>query len=74
MESIFSYDRGQSHPMKAMQIRHFQFQQKGKNYANFIVDFRSSCQSGVDIMVVRSDRFLISRFPDSILVYMDWNY
>lgn len=53
--------------MKAIHIHHAIVQQKGENYANFIVDFRSSFQSRADIMVVRSNRFLRSHFPDSIL-------
>ena len=48
--------------MKAMHVGHPKLKPEGKSYANFIMDFGSASQSGTDIMVVRSNRFLISRF------------
>ena len=45
-----------------MHIGQPKFKPEGKSYANFIMDFGSASQSGTDIMVVRSDRILISRF------------
>ena len=48
--------------MKAMDVGYAKLKPKGKSYANFIMDFGSSSQSRTDIMVVRSDRLLISRF------------